>query len=194
MSASPLHELQHRFDPRGLAREELQRRGIDAAVAGVCRGRESQDQRVSDAFARAGAERGARGGREDRQGRRSWSARGRADRRERRHRHARAAHHVRLETAGELCSSVRRHGSDPAGASRRRDPRQDQLRRVRHGIVEREFRVRAGAESGGAGSRSRRIERRIGGGGGAGNRVGFARLRYRRLHPPAGLILRDQRA
>ena len=61
-------------------------------------------------------------------------------------------------------------------AGRRRDPRQDQLRRVRHGIVERELGLRTGAQSGGAGSRARRIERRFGGGGGAGNGGGLARL------------------
>ena len=61
-------------------------------------------------------------------------------------------------------------------AGRRRDHRQDQLRRVRHGLVERELRVRTGAQSGGARPRARRIERRIGGRGRAGYRGGFARL------------------
>ena len=79
---------------------------------------------------------------------------------------------------------------DAAGAGGRRDSRQDQLRRVRHGLVEREFGVRTGAQSGGARSRARRIERRIGGRGGAGHRGGRAGLRYRRLHPPAGVVLR----
>ena len=49
-------------------------------------------------------------------------------------------------------------------------------------------RVRAGAQSGGAGSRAGRIERRLGGGGRAGNRGGLARLRYRRFDPPAGFV------
>ena len=192
--SSPLQRTQHRFDPRRAAREEVQRRGTGAPVAGVRRSGESQDQRLPDAFTGAGAERGARGGREDCERRRSRIAGRRAGRGEGRDRHARAADHVRLETAGELRSSVRCHGGDPAGAGRRRDPGQDQLRRVRHGIVERKLRVRAGAESGGAGSRSRRIERRVGGGGGAGDGAGVARLGYRRLHPAAGLVLRRQRA
>ena len=75
-------------------------------------------------------------------------------------------------------------------AGRRRDHRQDQLRRIRHGIVEREFGVRAGAQSGGARPRAGRIERRFGGGGGAGHGGGGAGFRYRRVDPPAGFVLR----
>ena len=82
---------------------------------------------------------------------------------------------------------------DAPGTSRRGDSRQDQLRRVRHGLVERELGVRAGAQSGRARSRAGRIERRLGGGGGAGNGGGLARLRYRRLGPPAGVVLRRGR-
>ena len=74
---------------------------------------------------------------------------------------------------------------------RRSDSRQDELRRVRHGVVEREFGVRTGAQSGGAGSRAGRIERRIGGGGGAGHGGGVAGQRYRRIHPAAGVVLRQ---
>ncbi len=101
----PALRTQHRFDPRRLAGKEVQRRGTGPPIAGLCRSGKSQDQRLPDAFAGAGAERGARGGREDCQRRRSGSAGGRAGRGEGRHRHARAADHVRLETAGELCSS-----------------------------------------------------------------------------------------
>ena len=54
-------------------------------------------------------------------------------------------------------------------------------------------RVWAGAQSGGAGPRAGRVERRLGGGGGAGHGGGFAGLRYRRLHPPAGFVLRRRR-
>ena len=42
----------------------------------------------------------------------------------------------------------------------------------------------------GAGSRARRFQRRFGGGRGPRHGGGGARLRYRRLHPPAGLLLR----
>jgi hypothetical protein len=77
-----------------------------------------------------------------------------------------------------------------AGAGRRRDPGQDQLRRIRHGIVEREFGVRSGAQSGGAGPRAGRIERRFGGGGGAGHGGAGAGVGHRRVHPAARFVLR----
>ena len=83
---------------------------------------------------------------------------------------------------------------DPPGGGRRPDRRQDQLRRVRDGLLDREFGVRAGAQSGGAGPRSGRLERRFGGGRGAGHRGGVARFRYRRLDPPAGFLLRRRAA
>ena len=53
---------------------------------------------------------------------------------------------------------------DPHRRGRRRDSREDELRRVRHGIVERELGLRTGAQSGGAGPCAGRIERRLGGG------------------------------
>ena len=51
---------------------------------------------------------------------------------------------------------------------------QDQLRRVCHGLVERELGVRAGAQPGGYGAGSGRIERRLGGGGGGQHGGGHA--------------------
>ena len=62
-------------------------------------------------------------------------------------------------------AAVRRHRRRAPRSGRRGDRRQDQLRRVRDGIVERELGVRPGAQPMGARSHSRRIERRIGGGG-----------------------------
>ena len=50
----------------------------------------------------------------------------------------------------EYMPPYRCHGDHQAGGGRRRDAGQDQLRRVRHGIVQRELGVRAGAQSGGA--------------------------------------------
>ena len=75
-------------------------------------------------------------------------------------------------------------------AGRRPDSRQDQLRRVRHGLLERELGVRTGPQPGRARPRAGRIERRIGRRRGAGHRRGGAGLRHRRLDPPAGLLLR----
>ena len=71
--------------------------------------------------------------------------------------------------------------------------RKNQLRRVRHGVFERKLRVRTGAQSGGARSRARWIERRFGRGRGAGNRRRGARLRHRRIGSTAGLVLRRGR-
>jgi len=65
------------------------------------------------------------------------------------------------------------------------DRRQDQLRRVRHGILDRELGLRPGAQPGGAGPRTGRFERRLGGGSGAGHGSGGAGLRYGRLDPPS---------
>ena len=67
---------------------------------------------------------------------------------------------------------------------------QDQLRRVRHGLVERELRLPSGAQSARPHARSRRIVGRIGGGHCGGNRSRLAGLRHRRLDPPAGVVLR----
>ncbi len=68
--------------------------------------------------------------------------------------------------------------------------RQDQLRRVRHGLVERKLGLWTGEESGGARSRAGRIERRFGGGSGARNGCGRAWIRYRRIGPSTGVVLR----
>ena len=46
------------------------------------------------------------------------------------------AHDRRLEDPGKLHLPVRCDGGDPAGRSRRNHLGQDQLRRVRHGLVE----------------------------------------------------------
>ncbi len=113
--------------------------------------------------------------------------------RKRRHRHQRRAHHLRLAPACQLRAALRRHGRHAPRTRRRNDYRQDQLRRVRDGIVERKLRIWSREEPACAGPRRRRIERRIGRGGGAGNGPARARLRYRRLRPSAGLVLRRRR-
>ena len=77
-------------------------------------------------------------------------------------------------------------------AGRRRDG-QDQLRRVRDGIVDRELRVRTVAQSVESGSHLRRFERRIGRRGRRRLLADRARLRYRRLDPAARVALRHRR-
>ena len=85
--------------------------------------------------------------RADCRGRRARAAGRCADRGEGCDRHQRSPHHLRLQAAGELHPALRRDRCDPAGTGRRRHHRQDQLRRIRDGLFEREFGVRAGAES-----------------------------------------------
>ena len=67
--------------------------------------------------------------------------------------------------------------------------RQDELRRVRHGLFERELGLWTRPESGRIGSCPRRFQRRIGGGGCTGYRCDYARLRHRRLHSTASQFL-----
>ncbi len=60
--------------------------------------------------------------------------------------HARRAHHLRLEDSRGLHPALRRHRRGAAGSGRGGGPRQDQLRRVRHGLVHRELRLRPDAQ------------------------------------------------
>jgi hypothetical protein len=80
-----------------------------------------------------------------------------------------------------------------ARGGRRGHRRQDQLRRVRDGLVERELGVRRRAQPVGARSHARRIERRLGRGRGRRLRAARARLRHRRIDPAAGRLLRRRR-
>ena len=91
-------------------------------------------------------------------------------------------------------AALRRHRRRAARGGRRGHRRQDQLRRVRDGLVDRELGVRPGAQSVGARPHSRRIERRIGGRGRRRHGAARARLRHRRIDPPAGRALRRRRA
>ena len=58
--------------------------------------------------------------------------------------------------------AVRLHAVGPAEGGRRRPGRQDELRRVRDGLLERELGVRSGAQPVGPGHGSRRLVRRLG--------------------------------
>ena len=91
------------------------------------------------------------------------AARRRADRAQGQPLHARRAHHRLVADARALRPALRRHRRRAPRARRRGDRRQDQLRRVRDGLVDRELGVRPGAQSVGARSHSRRLERRLGG-------------------------------
>ena len=93
-----------------------------------------------------------------------------------------------------LRSAVRRDGRRAPRSGRRGDRRQDQLRRVRDGIVDRELGVRADAQSVGARPHARRLERRIGRRRRGADGAARARLRHRRIDPPAGGALRRRRA
>ena len=78
-------------------------------------------------------------------------------------------------------------GARPARA------RQDEHRRVRDGLVDRELRVRADAQPVGPDARARRLRRRLRGGGRGGARAVGARLRHRRLDQAARRALRQRR-
>ena len=73
-------------------------------------------------------------------------------------------------------------------------PRQNELRRIRDGIVDRTLRVRTDAESLGNKSHSGRLERRCRRSGRGSAGTGLDCLRYRGLHSPAGGVLWSGRA
>ena len=106
----------------------------------------------------------------------------------------RRAHDRLVADPRQLHPAVRRDGRRAARIGRRRHRRQDELRRVRDGIVQRELGVRPGAQSLGHRSHARRIERRFGGRRRRAVRAARARIRYRRIDPSAGVVLRRRRA
>ena len=107
--------------------------------------------------------------------------------------HPGRAHHRGIEDSGQLHSALRLHGGRAAGSCRRGRARQAELRRVCHGIVERELGVEAGAQSARSEPRARRFVGRIGGGGGRGHGRRDAGIGHRRLDSPAGVVLRSGR-
>ena len=104
------------------------------------------------------------------------------------------AHDRRLADPRRLRPALRRHRGRPALGGRRRHRRQDQLRRVRDGVVHRALRVRSVAQPVGPGPHAGRVERRVGGRGGRRLRPARARLGHRRVGPAAGRVLRRRRA
>ena len=107
--------------------------------------------------------------------------------------HARRAHHRGLPHPRSLRPALRRHRRVPARAGRRRRRRQDQLRRVRDGVVDRELGVWAVAQPLGDGSDPGRIERRIGRRRRRAERAAGLRLGHRRIDPAAGGDVRRRR-
>ena len=93
-----------------------------------------------------------------------------------------------------LRPALRRDGRRAARGRRRGHRRQDQLRRVRDGVVDRELGVRRHAQSVESRADSRRLERWIGGGGRRRAGAARARLGHRRLDPAAGRALRRRSA
>ena len=97
--------------------------------------------------------------------------------------HLHARHRRRPPARGMLEHYVPPYDADgrrAARSGRRRHRRQDQLRRVRDGLVDRELGVRPDAQSVGARPHARRIERRLGGRG-----RGAAWCRCRSARTPA---------
>ena len=108
--------------------------------------------------------------------------------------HPRHGDHGRLANPRALRSAVQRYSRRAARRGRRGDRRQDQLRRVRDGIVDREFGVRSDEEPVGARSHAGRLERRIGRSRRGADGTARARLRHRRFDSTAGRALRRRRA
>ena len=117
----------------------------------------------------------------------------RAGRAQGQHLHPPDADHRLVADPRALSSALRRHGGRAARERRRGDCRQDQLRRVRDGVVDRELGLRRDPQPVESGADSRRIERRIGGRGGRPAGAARARLGHRRLDPAAGGALRRAR-
>ena len=104
-----------------------------------------------------------------------------------RHRHRGRADDLRVADARGLAAAVRRDRRAPAARRRRRDPRQDQHGRVRHGQLDRALGVRAHPQPVGPRPHPRRLRWRVGGRGGRVRGAARRRHRHRRLDPAAGL-------
>ena len=112
--------------------------------------------------------------------------------------HRRRAHDGVLAHSGKFRSALRIDRHLESVARRRRHARQAQLRRIRHGLVERDLAFRPGGVAMAAArrrhkARARRLLGRVGGGGGGAFVRRRHRHRYRRLDPTAGGVLRHRR-
>ncbi len=109
------------------------------------------------------------------------------------HVHRGRGHHVLVEDPRGLGPALRRHGGHPPARRRGHRHRQDEPRRVRDGLVHRELGVRSHPQPArplqGPGRLQRRQRRRRG----RRLRAHLARVRHRRIDPPAGGALRCRR-
>ncbi len=173
---------------------ELTRRG----GGGEDRGRRGLDRRVLRGLARRGRRRRAqrlpladRGGQRLRG--RGRAAAGDPGRGQGHLLHRGHPDHGRLAHPRGLPAALHRDRGAPARRRRRPGARQDQHGRVRDGVLERELRLRAGAQPVGPRARPRRLLGRLGRRGRRRPRSLRDRHRHRRLDPPARLALRDRR-
>ena len=118
-------------------------------------------RRLSHRRRRASRWRAPRASIDDRRRRRAAAAR-RARRRQGQHLHARPPDDRRVAHARALRPALRRDRRAAARAGGRRRHRQDELRRVRDGLVDRELGVRTDEQPVGARPDAGRIERRLG--------------------------------
>ena len=173
-----------------LAAKRISARELTAEFLPAHRTAQSGAERLSGAFSRARL-RASRRSRWTRLAGRSfarsrWPAAGG----ERRSQHQGRGDDLRLAHPRRLSAGLRRHGGRAPGTRRRDRAGQNQLRRVRHGRLERKLGLWPGAQSCGHGPRAGRLERRIGRGGGGGTGGGGVGHRHGRLGSPAGLVLR----
>ncbi len=107
--------------------------------------------------------------------------------------HPRHPDDVFVEDPRRLEAAVRRHGRHEAARGRRSDHRQDEPRRVRHGIEHRELGVRPDPQPARHEPGAGRLERWIGRRRGRRVRRARPRLRHRRFDPSAGGVVRGGR-
>ena len=119
--------------------------------------------------------------------------RGRPDRAQGRHHDQGHPDDGRLEDPRRLHAVVRLDGRRPLQGSRAAHHRQDEPRRVRHGLVHGELGLRADEEPVGSRARAGRLVRRLRGRGRRRARALGARHRHGRLGEAAGLALRRRR-
>ena len=147
---------------RPLARFGTRSSAAQASAVDVCRAaltRIEQTNPSLNAFNHVVAERAHRARRVDRSAARGWRDARAAGRRtggaEGQPVRQRRAHDRVIEDSRQLPSPLQRDRRRETGSGRRGHRRQDQLRRVRDGVVEREFGVRTGAQSVGDRSHAR---------------------------------------
>ena len=105
----------------------------------------------------------------------------------------RPADHLRQQDPRRTSCRPTMPTSSKAAPGRRRAARQDEHGRVRHGLVHGEQRLSDDAQSVGPRTHPRRLQRRLGGGGGGLRSAAGPRHRYRRLDSPARQPVRHRR-